>query len=353
MNIKLGINHRHRQLAFALAALLTCCCFFALANGPLQINFQQLFDVVSSGFSQPQAELRMQHYVVWDIRLPRLICSLAVGAGLALAGCCMQALFRNPLADPALIGVSSGAAFGAVFVIVFSASFASSLSVASHFLLPLAAFLSGAITAMCVVAIATYRGQSNAALMLLAGVAMNAIAAAGIALLTYAADDNQLRDLSFWSMGSVAKATWPELAVAVPLIVASSVMLLRHRSALNALLLGEQVALHIGHDVKKIKRSIVVHATIIVGSAVAISGVIMFIGLVVPHLIRLICGPDHKKLLPLSMLLGASLLTLADLAARQLIAPAELPIGVLMSVVGGPFFIVLLLRQRKQLLFQS
>lgn len=340
-----------------LGGILLLLCIASLCFGAVDVPLRHLFEVFSLGlfsiglspFDPPlMQDLEISRYVVMDIRLPRLVTTVIVGLGLASAGVCMQALFRNPLADPALIGVSNGAAVGAVSVIVFSSSISAFTFIPLEVALPVAAFVGGAIATTGVVAISTYRGHSDTALLLLAGVAINAIAAALVGLLTYIADDNQLRDLTFWSMGSTAKTQWRDLFVAAPLILVSSAMLLKYRTTLNCLLMGEQVAEQIGYDVKKIKRRMLVLTTIIVGTCVSISGVIFFIGLVVPHLVRLCCGPDHKNLLPLSALAGAVLLVLADNLASVVVAPAELPIGLLMSVLGGPFFIYLLLQQRKQ-----
>lgn len=335
-----------RVLSPLLGLSLFMLSLFALSHGALDIAYSDLFKVLSPFNKVQDSQLNIIQYVVWDIRLPRLITALIVGMGLSAAGVCTQALFKNPLADPALIGVSNGAAVGAVCVIVFASAITTYIPLAIA--LPIAAFLAGLTATYIVVSISTSHGHSDTALLLLAGIAINAIAAAIIGLLSYVADDNQLRDLTFWSMGSVAKAQWLELFVAGPLIIISCLLLCRYRTALNSLLLGENVAAHMGHDVKKIKRLIIILSTIIVATSVSIAGVIFFVGLVVPHLIRLSCGPDHKHLLPLSMLLGSTIVLLADTFARTLIAPAELPIGLLMSLIGGPFFIVLLLQQRKK-----
>lgn len=335
-----------RVLSLLLIVSLLLLSVFALSHGALDIPYSDLFQVLSPWTDITENKLNITHYVVWDIRLPRLLTAIVVGMGLAAAGVCTQALFKNPLADPALIGVSNGAAVGAVCIIVFSATITQYIPLVIA--LPMAAFIAGLAATIIVVSISTHQGHSDTALLLLAGIAINAIAGALIGLLSYIADDNQLRDLTFWSMGSVAKAQWLELSVAAPLIIISCLVLCRYRTALNSLLLGENVAAHMGHDVKKIKRLIIILSTIIVATAVSISGVIFFVGLVVPHLIRLSCGPDHKQLLPLSMLSGSVLLLLADTFARMLIAPAELPIGLLMSLIGGPFFILLLLQQRKK-----
>lgn len=333
-------------LLLVTLAGLTGLCLLALVQGPVEVPLQTLWQLWWPDAEPTQAQSSALQYVITHIRLPRLVCALSVGAALAASGCALQALFRNPLADPALIGISNGAALGAVSVIVLGG--AATAVVPAYVLLPLAAFIAGMITTFCVVAIASSGGQINAPLLLLAGVAINAIAGAGIGVLTFLANDNQLRDLTFWSMGSLAKADWPQLAVAVPVITLSSAMILRKANALNGFLLGESVALHIGHDVKKIKRQLVFFSALAVGTAVSIAGVIFFVGLVVPHWVRICLGPDNTRVLPLSMVAGAGLLLAADIAARSIVAPAELPIGLLMSLIGGPFFVALLLGRRSQ-----
>lgn len=325
---------------------LSALSLVSLCYGAVDIPIEHLLTIVIPGY-EIHSDVEISKYVVLEIRLPRLITAFVVGFGLAATGVCTQALFKNPLAEPALIGVSNGAAVGAVLVIVFSAWIVDIVPIIVA--LPVAAFLFGALATLIVLAISTRQKKTDTALLLLSGVAINAVAGACIGLLTFIADDNQLRDLTFWSMGSVAKTGWPELAVTVPIIVVSSLLLLKYRAVLNCLLMGELVAEQIGYDIKRIKLRLIILCTVIVGAAVSISGVIFFIGLVVPHLVRMCYGPNHQSLLPVSMLLGAGLLIVADNIARAVIAPAELPIGLLMSVIGGPFFIFLLLQQRKKM----
>ncbi len=299
-----------------------------------------VFDLISN-----DDPLSLVQFLIVEVRLPRTITALFVGASLAAAGVAMQGLFRNPLADPSLIGVSSGASLGAVCVIVLLGGMgATTLS----YLLPMGAFLGGIVATVIVYKIATHLSQTDTALLLLAGIAVNAIAGSGVGLLSYFANDQALRDLTLWSMGSVAKSSWVGLAIASPILMISCLKLLSYRALLNALVMGEAVAGHIGHDVKKLKIRLLILTTLIVSTAVSISGVIMFLGLVVPHLLRLLIGADHKHLLPLSMLLGASVLLIADIFSRLVIAPAELPIGLVMSFIGAPFFIFLLLKQKRQ-----
>jgi iron complex transport system permease protein len=294
------------------------------------------------GAADPVAEA-----VLLSIRLPRALLAILVGAALAVAGAAMQGLFRNPLADPGLIGVSTGAALVAALVIVLGSSLPLAFSgLLRDALLPLAAFLGGLGATWLVYRIASREGRTEVATMLLAGIALNAVAGAGIGLLIFASDDQALRDLNFWLLGSLGGVTWDRLLIAAPAMLAPALAALWLARPLNALLFGETEALHLGFAVERVKRLVVVLSALAVGASVALTGVIGFVGLVVPHLVRLTLGPDHRVLLPASLMLGATLLLLADLLARTLVLPAELPIGILTSCVGGPFFLWLLLRRR-------
>ncbi len=294
-------------------------------------------------------DLSLSQYVVEELRIPRLATAMLVGAGLSAAGVCTQGLFRNPLADPSLIGVSSGSALGAIFIIVMGPLLFSQIEQWQSLLLPLFAFAGGLLATIIAFNIASYKGRTDTALLLLAGVAINALCGAGIGLLSYFADDNQLRDLTFWNLGSVAKSNGTQIAIAASIIIPSMACLLACRNALNCFLLGESVAAHIGYNVTWIKRAIILLTSLIVGTAVAMSGVIGFVGLVVPHIMRLLMGANHRHLLPSSIILGAALLMLADIFTRIIVPPAELPIGLIMAIIGGPFFLVLLIQQRRKM----
>lgn len=330
------------MLCLTLLILLLLAVVVALGVGPLAIAPAQVLTAL--GVPLPVSVEPYEQAAVTQLRAPRVVLAVLVGAALAQAGAAMQGIFRNPLAEPGLVGVSSGAALAAVAVIVMAPMISASLQPA--LLLPLASFLGGAAAAYVVARMARVDGTTRVATLLLAGLAINAIAGAGIGFLSHIADDLALRALTFWMFGSLGKAGWSEIAIAAPLLLLPLLWLPREAGALNALLLGEAEAGHLGVDVERMKRRVTLLIVLAVGTAVALAGIIGFVGLVVPHLIRLWAGPDHRLLLPASALLGALLLVLADIGARLLLAPAELPIGILTALVGGPFFIVLLLRFR-------
>ena len=286
-----------------------------------------------------------QEAVLLAIRLPRVLLGAVVGAGLAVSGALMQGLFRNPLADPSLVGVSSGAALGAAAAIVLAAGLGVSALALGPALVAVAAFAGGLATVLLVYRISTRGGRTSVATMLLAGIAVNALCGAGVGLLVLFADDGQLRELTFWSLGSLGGATWGALGIVAPLVGAVVVAAPRLARPLNALLLGEAEAGHLGVRTERVKTLVVGGAALAVGAGTAVAGVIGFVGLVAPHVVRLALGPDHRALLPASALSGALLLVGADLLARTALAPAEVPIGIVTALVGAPFFLWLLLRQ--------
>lgn len=334
---------RVRVLIFlGLGALALSAAGLGLLSGEIAVTIADLRAILglSAAGADPTAVS-----VLMDLRLPRVLLALFVGAALATAGVAMQGLFRNPLADPGLVGVASGAALCAVAAIVG----ARSLNLPPAFLpfaTPLAAFVGGLVAAGLAVRLASSEGYTRTATLLLAGLAINAIAGAGIGLLTQLAGDAALREATFWLFGSLAKSGWSELIVALPVLILILLVLPRDAHALNALLLGESEAAHLGVDVEALKRRVVLLIVTAVGVCVALAGIIGFIGLIVPHLLRLMLGPDHRVLLPASALGGAALLAFADLASRSWMAPAELPVGILTALIGGPFFLALLLRRR-------
>jgi iron complex transport system permease protein len=337
-----------RTLFIALGLLCLLACWLSLAVGPVSLP---LLDTLRAGLHlaglpvQGQG-LEQAEMIVGQIRLPRTLLGLTAGAVLALAGVAMQGLFRNPLADPGLVGVSSGAALGAAIAIVGGSWFGGLPPMLEPYLLSICAFLGGLGVTALVYRLGRKDGQTSVAVMLLAGVALTALASAAVGLFTYLADDATLRTLTFWNLGSLNGASYQRLWPLLLIATGVSLWLPRRARALNALLLGESEARHLGIDVERLKRELVFCTALGVGAAVAAAGLIGFIGLVVPHLVRQVTGPDHRVLLPASSLAGASLLLFADLIARMALAPAELPIGIVTAFLGAPFFLYLLVRGR-------
>ena len=328
-------------------SLLVISSTWSLATGAFDIPTKELLAVLQQamGFGQHIPVPIHFEMTLLEFRLPRLLMAILVGAALAISGAAIQGLFRNPLADPGLIGVSSGAAFGAVLIIVLGDKLLSDFNIlAGRWALPISAFAFGLLTTLVIYRIGTQGGHTQVSTLLLAGIAMNAIAGAATGLLTYIADDTQLRSLTFWSMGSLAKASWQDISVIAPFIILPVCLLPLMSNALNGFLMGETVASHLGFSVRWTKRTIIFLTSLAVGAAVSMTGVIGFLGLIIPHLLRQLFGPDHRFLLPASAICGALFLTLTDMLARTLVAPAELPIGLIMALIGGPFFLSLLLR---------
>jgi len=317
-----------------LSFLLVISMLLSLSVGGMSFSLSELF----SGLS-PQQSL-----ILWEIRLPRTLMAAIVGAGLAISGVALQALFRNPLAEPGLIGVSSSAAFGAVFVIVLGGAIWQEVSV---WQMSLTAFAAAALSTALLYSIATRNGHTDVALMLLTGVAFNAIAGALTQLLITFSDDTQLRSVLFWMMGSFANLSWASVTIVLSLVLVSLIGLWRLVKPMNAFVLGENVCLQMGYEPKWFKWQVMGFSALMVGAAVSVVGVIGFVGLVVPHIMRLWVGSDHRMVLPLSALAGAILLVVSDVFARQILYPAELPIGLLMALLGGPFFLMLLLNRRR------
>lgn len=315
-----------------------------LLTGPLEISARDVLAILAGSDAAEQYRA-----TVLDIRLPRVLLALLIGAALAQAGAAMQGIFRNPLAEPGLVGISSGAALAAVAVIVLCEPAGLFDRVPARVVLPLATFVGGAAATALVLRLALVDGQTRVATLLLSGLALNAIAGAGIGFFSHVASDSALRSVTFWMFGSLGRAGWSEIAVAAPLLLAPLLLLPREARALDALLLGEAEAGHVGVDVERLKRRVTVLVVLAAGAAVALAGIIAFVGLLVPHLVRLAVGPGHRALLPLSALCGALLLSLADTSSRLLLAPTELPIGILTALIGGPFFLGLLLRRQREI----
>ncbi|WP_111430668.1 iron ABC transporter permease [Rhodobacteraceae bacterium DSL-40] len=323
-------------LAFAAATLLLALA--GLALGPVRLGPGEVLSALA-GQGDPRAEA-----IVGGIRAPRVALAAAVGAGLALSGTALQGVLRNPLADPGLIGVTAGGALGAVGAIVLGGTLAATLPAPLRpWLLPIAAFLGAGAATAFVFSLARRGGGIHAATLILAGVAVNAIAGAVIGLMIYASTDTQLRDLTFWTMGGLGGANWQVAGIATACIAVALVGLIRLARALDLLQLGERAAWTSGLEVERVKRAAGLWSALAVGAGTAVAGPIGFIGLVAPHLARLCVGHGHRLLAPAAALLGAALLLAADLAVRLVVPPAEPPVGLATALIGGPFFLWLLL----------
>lgn len=336
-----------------LAVLLVVVALFSLATGPVKVPVLAILRDAVTGAFQPEDLLSARDRIVLlEIRLPRVLLGALVGAALAVTGAVLQGLFRNPLADPGLVGVSAGAGLGAAsFIVLGSTTLAPVAALFGSYAIPLTAFLGGLATTWLLYKIATRRGVTSIATLLLAGIALAALAGALTGLLVFVGDDQQVRDLNFWALGSLAGSNWEKLTAAAPLICASIAVMFCLTRGLNGLMLGDAAARHIGIRVQRLKTLAILAVAAATGAAVAVSGGIGFVGIVVPHLIRLTLGPDHRYLLPASVLLGGSLLIAADTISRTIVAPAELPIGIITAFAGAPFFLWILLRKKSQVSF--
>jgi iron complex transport system permease protein len=348
--LEIYVSRRRRealQVTVGLICTAAALAIMSLAVGAVQIPAGNVVRVLLTAISgNMEASLSRDALIVLNIRLPRLLLGFMVGAALAISGALMQGLFRNPLADPGLVGVSAGAGLAAAVMIVLGERYLSGFIGKLPFAaLPFAAFLGGLVSTLMLYAIATRQGRTSISTMLLAGVALGALAGAATGLLTYVSDDRQLRDLMFWSLGSLGGATWTKVFAIAPIILPLLLAVPLLARGMNALALGEAEAFYLGMPVQRIKAMAILLVALAVGASVAAAGVIGFVGIVVPHLLRLLVGPDHKMLLPLSAIAGGALLTGADMIARLVVAPAELPIGIITAAVGAPFFLWLLLRR--------
>ena len=332
------LRRRSGRALLALGLLMLAAFVVAIASGAVPVSLAALW--------QADRELStLQRMVLLELRLPRVILAAAVGASLAVSGAVLQGLFRNPLAEPQLIGVSSGAALGAIAMIVLGGELPLTDTLRPYSV-SLAAILGALAVTGSLYFFASRRGSSDVTSMLLIGIAVNALAAVGIGLFTWLANDGELRSLTFWSLGSFGGAQWSTVVPAVALIGLALAVLAPSGQALDRLQLGELEARRLGVSVAALKRRLVFAAAVGVGAAVSVSGIIGFLGLVVPHIARLLVGVHHSVLLIASALLGAALAITADLGARTLVAPAEMPVGLLTSALGAPFFLWLILRLR-------
>lgn len=347
--VRKRLTYRRLSLAFLSLGLVVLAVLSA-GIGPVQVSPEKVVAIllhkagIEIGTSfEPQHET-----VITAIRLPRVVLAILAGAALGIAGASLQGLFRNPLADPGLVGVSLGAAAGAISIIVLGKTILAPVTMLlGVYALPIFAFLGGMGVTFLIFRLSTSHGRTSVGTMLLAGIAVNSLIGALIGLLTYISTDDQLRNITFWNLGSLGGANWKVLFAAAPLTLLAILLLLGQARVLNAIALGEAPASHLGFNVQRSRRMIIIFASLAVGSIVSMVGAIGFIGLVVPHLVRLLLGPDHRGVLPASALLGAILLLGADLLSRNIAAPTEIPVGIVTAACGAPFFLWLLLKDRR------
>ncbi|MBE1273382.1 FecCD family ABC transporter permease [Enterovibrio baiacu] len=335
-----------KMLMMMATILLYIAVVSSITLGPMNIGFSDSLKALLPIEADLPAYATV---IIQQVRLPRTLLAIAIGGILAMCGTVMQGLFRNPLADPGIIGVSAGASLGAAIAIVLFGGMIGHTAFLVLGTVPVFAFLGGALATYAIYFLGTSSNGTSVTIMLLAGVALGAIAGAGMGLLNYFADDQALRDLSLWTMGSLAGATWDAIILAYASLAILAFLYQRHAKHLNALLLGEAEARHLGINVQTLKRTLILLTAAGVGVTVALSGMIGFIGLVVPHIGRMLTGPDHRTLLPVSMLLGGLVLLVSDMIARTIVAPLEIPVGIITAAIGAPFFLGLLLKQRGRL----
>ena len=323
----------------AMGALLTAVFILSLGIGSVEMTPAQVVGILAQRLLHLDLGIeftQQQELVLWNIRLPRICLGVLAGCGLATAGAALQGIFRNPLADPGLIGSSSGAACGAVGMIMLG------VAPLGMFSMPVAAFPGATALTFLVYALSRHNGRTEVVTLILTGVALNAIAGAFIGLMTFYATDAQLRSIVFWTLGSLGGATWPVVYATVPFVLRGCLLLMTARRALNLMILGEREAFHLGVSTERLRTLVIALAAMVAGAVVAAMGIAGFVGLIVPHLMRLLLGPDNRTLIPASALGGAILMLAADLCARTLLSPLELPLGIVTALIGGPYFLWLL-----------
>ena len=334
--------NRYRLLLLGLALLLALSCAGSLAFGAAQVPLERVWAILGQHLFGIAPEVPVsagQASIVWQLRAPRVLLGALVGAGLALVGTVLQAVTRNPLADPHLLGVSSGAAFGAVLVVLYLGEFAGLLS------LPLAAFVGALVSMLLVLAIASRSGRLQSDRLLLAGVAVSFVMMAASNLLLYLGNPHAASSVLFWMLGGLGLARWELLWLPALCLALAMVVLLGLGRALNALMAGEQSAVSLGLEPRRVRLLVFVVASLLTGVLVSLSGAIGFVGLMLPHVARFLVGAEHRRLLPVAALLGALFLVWVDVAARTWLAPQDLPIGIVTAAIGGVFFVALLRRR--------
>lgn len=334
---------RRIVLFCVMAVLLTATCIYSITVGQYELDLRELWPILKAG---PLAATDLDSSVIWQIRLPRLVLGLFVGAALGLGGALMQAVFSNPLAEPSIIGVTSGAGVGAAFAIVFGAGILGSWSV------PASAFVAGVLTTLLVYQLSRTSGKVQVLNLVLVGIAANAIAGAAISMLVFLAPTTAREQIIFWQMGTLAGANWDHTGIVAIIVTIATVAAMFLGKKLDLLALGDTAASHVGLNVQRVRIVAIALSTLLTAAAVSFAGIITFVGLVIPHIVRTVAGPSNRILLPASAIGGALLIGSSDILARTLIPFADLPIGVFTALIGGPTFFFLLrqmIRKRRTL----
>jgi iron complex transport system permease protein len=341
----------HKLILTLLTLFLIAVIIASVCIGAVHISPAQFWSILTyhTGLSKEMLFTSQQTAVLFSLRLPRVLLGVIIGAALAISGASLQGLFRNPLAEPGLIGISSGATLFAALMIVFGGRLLNNIgNIYGYYALAVAAFSGAFITTLTVYRLAIHQGKTVITALLLTGIAINALAFAFTGLLTYLSTDEQLRNITFWSLGSLGGASWISFSSVLPFILVPLIGLPFMAKALNGISLGEVQAGHMGINVNRTKTTVIILSTMAVGASVAVAGVISFVGLVIPHILRMAFGSDHRLVLPGSAILGATALTLADLISRTIVAPTELPIGIVTALGGSPVFIYMIISQLKK-----
>ena len=334
---------RRIVLFCVMAVLLTATCIYSITVGQYELDLRELWPILKAG---PLAATDLDSSVIWQIRLPRLVLGLFVGAALGLGGALMQAVFSNPLAEPSIIGVTSGAGIGAAFAIVFGAGILGSWSV------PASAFIAGVLTTLLVYQLSRTSGKVQVLNLVLVGIAANAIAGAAISMLVFLAPTTAREQIIFWQMGTLAGANWEHTGIVAIIVTATTAFAMFLGKKLDLLALGDTAASHVGLNVQRVRIAAIALSTLLTAAAVSFAGIITFVGLVIPHIVRTVAGPSNRILLPASAIGGALLIGSSDILARTLIPFADLPIGIFTALIGGPTFFFLLrqmIRKRRTL----
>jgi iron complex transport system permease protein len=340
------VTRRGGLVVAVLVVALVVACLLAASIGQFRIPLDEIVGSVlhriGVDWVLPEPSAPRADAALWEVRFPRIALGVLVGAALGTAGALMQGVFGNPLAEPSVIGVSAGAAVGAFLVIVLG------ITVAGAWTAPIAAFAGGFVTTVLVYALARSGGRTEVVTLVLVGIAVSAFAGAAIGMLTFVAENDALRAIAFWNLGSLSRATWEAVAAVLPFVVAGVAVAIWQAPSLDLLSLGERPARHLGVDVERLRLLLITVIALLVGAGVAFTGIIAFVGLVIPHLVRIVTGPSHRVLIPASALGGALVVVLADLVARTAVENQEMPLGVLTALVGGPFFFWLVRRTRER-----